>query len=1061
MNIQNEEKCSPGGLTWKTLGGKTPRGCQRVFYCAAPEDYGDCLEELAAEVFSDQPDAAIWYPMEPGKQPDEEKTSAFAEDLSQMQLFLVPVTSAFLTTDNHARLRELPFAVAHHIPILPILREQALEEGVLAVFGNMQYLDPEADDGTGIPYEKKRARFLAQVLLGSDTIERIREAFSDRRIFLSYRKKNRRAAQEVMRRIHAVPGYLDVAIWYDEFLIPGEDFEELIREEMERSRLLALVVTPQVLELPNYVVDIEYPLAKELGRPILPVLTEPMNEKDLSVIDSESEFPPCAVTNEEIADGLSKGLGANTGEGDDSPEHLYLIGLAYHAGVDVETDPEKGIALITRAAEAGAPEACRELVSIYRLGAGVACNPETAAYWQERLVEQLRCRFQASGGREAADLLAAALTDLGYLYLNETGNRSLAEAAFREMYEVTEQWMKLDPDPEIRRNLAISEEARGKIAQAVGNLESAQGHYLAAIGILEQIREESTGTDVRRELALLYTRLGGNHWGKRELADARDYFEKSLALWSELADEVFTSNTLPNPVHAQAAVRRDLADGYRNLGDLETFRGDLTEAEKWYLKCFKIDRQLAKENKTDSALRRLLYSWTGLGRIRMKKGDLSEAGNAFRQALEIAQKLAVKKETILARRDLAACYMNMGDLEAELSWIEKLTGRTEASLIHRKHAFAHYTHVRSIYSFSHGKMDLESDICLLGRCLVKMGHLARDEKNWEQALQMYRQALEILEPAAEKNPTESLREVVANAQNAAGDIAQIQGNYHEAREMFLKVLDFIEEKARPILLPADRRNIANTYTSLAQTEMLRGGDREAAASYFSEAFRIYHELAEDPGTDIDQQVLEKQQHLYLTCGLLPEEEAREKLRALLLETASDEKEIRPDATPLEAGLSMLRKRSAEILKKWDENARRRQNKEVWEQNQGKRLQQILNKQKEKNTPGRPKLAAELSGSVIEHAIRACAPGIQKEEVLALLDITHLKNGKRGILYTEDALYSSEWEGKNPGCLPYAQIRSVNVPETGFLRLEKKNGEWLRLHTGKRTDVTLEILRAVL
>lgn len=44
-------------------------------------------------------------------------------------------------------------------------------------------------------------------------------------------------------------------------------------------------------------------------------------------------------------------------ENDDDPEHDYLIGLAYLDGIDVETDKERGLALITKAAEAELPEA--------------------------------------------------------------------------------------------------------------------------------------------------------------------------------------------------------------------------------------------------------------------------------------------------------------------------------------------------------------------------------------------------------------------------------------------------------------------------------------------------------------------------------------------------------------------------------------------------------------------------------------------------------------------------------------------------------------------------------
>ena len=55
----------------------------------------------------------------------------------------------------------------------------------------------------------------------------------------------------------------DIAIWYDEFLIPGENFNDSIAAALEQSSLFALAVTPNLVNEPNYVMSIEYPMAKE------------------------------------------------------------------------------------------------------------------------------------------------------------------------------------------------------------------------------------------------------------------------------------------------------------------------------------------------------------------------------------------------------------------------------------------------------------------------------------------------------------------------------------------------------------------------------------------------------------------------------------------------------------------------------------------------------------------------------------------------------------------------------------------------------------------------------
>ena len=47
------------------------------------------------------------------------------------------------------------------------------------------------------------------------------------------------------------------AIWYDEFLIPGENFNEAIEVALKKSGLFALAVTPNLVNEENYVMSTE------------------------------------------------------------------------------------------------------------------------------------------------------------------------------------------------------------------------------------------------------------------------------------------------------------------------------------------------------------------------------------------------------------------------------------------------------------------------------------------------------------------------------------------------------------------------------------------------------------------------------------------------------------------------------------------------------------------------------------------------------------------------------------------------------------------------------------
>ena len=114
-----------------------------------------------------------------------------------------------------------------------------IESGVDSVyarpdkFGKRQYLDSLTTDPTAVPYAEKLKKFLHSVLVDDETEYRIRRAF-DTYIFLSYRKKDRRFANDLMRLIHKDPLCRDIAIWYDEYLVPSEELTKTSEKHLKR-----------------------------------------------------------------------------------------------------------------------------------------------------------------------------------------------------------------------------------------------------------------------------------------------------------------------------------------------------------------------------------------------------------------------------------------------------------------------------------------------------------------------------------------------------------------------------------------------------------------------------------------------------------------------------------------------------------------------------------------------------------------------------------------------------------------------------------------------------------
>ena len=380
---------SDSPFLFETRGGAAPDSNKpKVFFSCHPDDFERYFRRVCDDIFATQ-DCVIFYTKDMNARLEDENTLF---DLGRMDLFVFPVTLKLLNTDNRSIDFDLKFAREHRIPILPLLMERGIYEIYKKPdkFGELQYLKPFDDDKTSIDYKEKLKKHLEAVLISDELMQNIKGAF-DAYIFLSYRKKDRRYANELMRMIHRNSECEDIAIWFDEFLVPGESFRTGIGKIIEDSRLFALLVTPQLLErlengAPNFIMAEEYPTARNLGKPIF---AAEMEDTDPERLKAEFEgIPECSDIHD--AETFRKMLlsaleGITIPENNDDPQHNYLIGLAYLKGIDVEIDTERGLRLITKAAEAGFPHAMVKLYNMYRTGDSVQLDYSKALYWSEKL----------------------------------------------------------------------------------------------------------------------------------------------------------------------------------------------------------------------------------------------------------------------------------------------------------------------------------------------------------------------------------------------------------------------------------------------------------------------------------------------------------------------------------------------------------------------------------------------------------------------------------------------------------------------------------------------------
>ncbi|MBQ9930526.1 MAG: tetratricopeptide repeat protein [Oscillospiraceae bacterium] len=622
----------------KTKGNASPKGKPRVYFTCHPADFEKYFEKLCQDIFKTH-QCAIYYTEDMSAVIEEQDK---ATDLGSHNLFIVPVTFKLLTQPNRAMDSDIPYALQQHIPVLPFM----MEPGIDAVysrpdkFGELQYLNPYSTDLTEISYEEKLKKYLESVLISDEMAQKVRAAF-DAYIFLSYRKKDRRHANELMRLIHSHPELRDIAIWYDEFLTPGKSFKESIDQMLADSDLFALLVTPNLLEepegKPNFVMGEEYPAAKKSGIGILPA---EMEDTDKAALGEKFDgIPDCVKPDDEafkprLIEALSR---IATAANDDDPMHNFLIGLAYLEGVDVETDRQRGLELITKAAEADLPEAMEKLYNMYSEGTGVALNYQDAVKWAERLY--ICCHQNL--GEEHPDTLSS-LSNLALTY-GDLGNYQKALELQEKAYTLCCRILG-EEHPDTLASLNNLASTYGDLGDYQKALELKEQAYTLRCRILGE-EHPDTLTSLNN-LAVTYSDLG-------------DY-QKAL----ELKEQAYTlrCRILGEEHPGTLTSLNNLAVTYSDLGD---YQKALELLEKAYaLRC----RILGEEHPDTLA---------SLNNLAITYGDLGD----YQKALELDEKAYTLYCRILGEEhpdiltslnNLAIAYSELGNHKRALELEEKV-----------------------------------------------------------------------------------------------------------------------------------------------------------------------------------------------------------------------------------------------------------------------------------------------------------------------------------------------------------------------------------------------------
>ncbi len=675
-------------LTYRVRGDFSPHGLQKVFLSFHPDDIVQ-MEKVADDILSIS-NCALWYHADVPTA-DVIDLDDLGMKLLEMKLFVVIVSTRYLSNENLSKNWEYGFAMEHHISVLPIAVESGLEDyfaremnRVNDGFGDLQLLRTEVADRTEMPYVQRLARDLRSILLEDREIERVRQAFSGK-IFLSYRKTDRRYAQELIRTIHNIRSLERVSIWFDEFVSSGEMWSDRINEAIGQSDVVLLMVSPSITEPDNYVIREEYPTARKCGKPIVSAVKTANKSATPSIEELRRLFPGLRVlVDGDDADELEQALWEVATGVTSTPETDYLIGLAFFNGIDMERDMERAVSLIIASARRNVPDAVRKLAEMYWLGDGVAVNYENSILWRKRLVELREQKLNETHGLSDALAYVGAVESLAdSLYELSSYRESLVYA------KLLEQTSSLSENLSFTRYQARAYDLCGRNCRMLGLYDDALAYADKYHKLAERQYSQDPSTDALHNISVACARVGDSYYAGGDFEQAEAWYLRSLEIDRAIDGELRSIDSASS-----------LSTSLLMLGDIYMRRGAFAQADPIYVEATELRKRVLAAEDTDNHQRQYGEAVLARGTALLLEGEVGRAGGDFAEAERIFRSLADARGTIEAQHALSVVLNRCGRLAEASGDYERACESYSESLVIRGRILTKARCVESAFEYA-------------------------------------------------------------------------------------------------------------------------------------------------------------------------------------------------------------------------------------------------------------------------------------------------------------------------------------------------------------------------
>lgn len=732
-------------LQYKTRDDSSPNGKPWVFFCAAPADIAVTLPRISEEIF-EFCNCAIWYDNADAPAATDRELE---EAISQCAMAILPVVPGLLDPAGVVQSRLMSILRRHPMALLPILEDPNLLTAFNRCFENIQLLRRHDPDATALPYPDRLKRFLETSLLGNDLAEQVKQAFRDT-VFLSYRTHDRAMILQLLQKVHADPRCRRTGIWYDQFLIPGEDFNNGIAQAILDSDLFLLALTHNMVGSESYVTQKEYPLAQETGKEILPVLLE-----DVDPGQTSRRFPKMP----EPAD-IHRAIQAlgdrsdKAGSSQDSPEQDYLLAMAYLHGLHAERSVSIALELLESSAEGGYAPAALRLANIRQQEqTGEGCRLWQIR-WLRKYAELTEKDYRADPSEATVKSYADALDRLSeILFSPETQDESFQYSA--QAAALLEQHGILSDCAQLLVNYGVRLSRAGRNRDGLQVLMRALGYYSE----LSRQDPDYVQSNLAR-LAQCYYNIGFAAENAENPTLAKLGFQQAVSHYLRLYRASPENYALP------------LAESYGNLGAVCAQIWDRTQKDEDY----------DQAEKYQGTAIRLLNDWI--------ERDPVVYEPVFARCCVGAAALFSRRESDLDRAqmflDLAIPTLEHYEALYPGTYLESVAmAIVNRAIVHFRRK--NYPAARADYEASLPLFrQMPWNLMMLAKTHWNLGNTYAEENDVENALKCYAAAVEVYEGDAVQG-AETSRDYTECCHNYA-NLLYVAGDYRGALDMVHKTL---------------------------------------------------------------------------------------------------------------------------------------------------------------------------------------------------------------------------------------------------------------------------------